>query len=417
MRKANKGAQIKANHNKTPLSNEKSDAATLLKADHRKVELLFQQYETEGDIQRKSAIARQVCQELIVHTKIEEELFYPACREKGVEDEALNEAQVEHDGAKMLIAELMEDRPDDEFYDAKVKVLSDYIKHHVGEEEKSGTGIFAKAQDAGVDMEGLGVRLQARKGELLSQIESLSSRPPKPRALHFRIDRQPQENERMARYDNDRDRDERGRFTSDEDRGYGRGSGNYRERDEQGRFTADDERNGGRSYNARNRDYDDDRGSRGHGGWAGDPEGHSRASREGWDERGGSRSRGYEDQDRGYRGRNAGGGEGRGWYGDPEGHSRASREGWDERGSSRSSSSRDYDDDNRGYRGRNAGGHGGWFGDPEGHSRASREGWDERGSSRSRSRDEDDDRGRGHGGWFGDPRGHAEASREGWRNR
>src|SRR5205814_1875697 len=101
--------------------------------------------------EQKKTLAHQICKELIVHTKLEEEIFYPSCREKDVENDMLDEAQIEHDGAKTLIAELIADEPDDEFYDAKVSVLSEYIKHHVGEEEKPRTGIFAKAQKAGVD--------------------------------------------------------------------------------------------------------------------------------------------------------------------------------------------------------------------------------------------------------------------------
>src|SRR5205807_7942586 len=92
-----------------------------------------------------------------------------ACREKSVEDDLLDEAQVEHDGAKVLIADLLRADPGDAFYDAKVKTLSEYIRHHVAEEEKPRTGIFAKAQKAGVDMSALGEKLQARKMELMAQ--------------------------------------------------------------------------------------------------------------------------------------------------------------------------------------------------------------------------------------------------------
>src|SRR5215475_5449623 len=106
----------------------KKDAIAPLKADHRKVEYLFEKYETARG--RKADIARQICMELTVHTMIEEEIFYPACREAGVESDMMDEANVEHDGAKILIAELEAGSPDDEFYDAKVKVLSEEIKHH-----------------------------------------------------------------------------------------------------------------------------------------------------------------------------------------------------------------------------------------------------------------------------------------------
>lgn len=94
----------------------------------------------------KSELAHKICVELNVHAMLEEEIFYPACREKGVEDAALDAAQVEHDGAKLLIKELTTHSVRSPFYDAKVKVLSDYIKHHVEEEERAGDGIFAKAR-------------------------------------------------------------------------------------------------------------------------------------------------------------------------------------------------------------------------------------------------------------------------------
>ena len=106
------------------------DAVALLKADHRKVEELFASFEAaKGDGQKK-ALAEQICMELTVHTKIEEDIFYPACEGK-VEEDLLKEAYVEHDGAKVLIAEIEAGGPDDDFYDAKVKVLSEMIEHHV----------------------------------------------------------------------------------------------------------------------------------------------------------------------------------------------------------------------------------------------------------------------------------------------
>jgi hypothetical protein len=146
----------------------KKDAIELLKADHRKVEELFGKYEKARS--RKDDIARQICLELTVHTLIEEEIFYPACREAGVESAMLDEAYVEHDGAKQLIAELESGSPEDEFYDAKVTVLSEEIKHHVNEEEKRG-GIFTGARQADLDLDALGEQLQTRKDELVAQIE------------------------------------------------------------------------------------------------------------------------------------------------------------------------------------------------------------------------------------------------------
>lgn len=418
---------------------EKANAIALLKADHRKVNALFRQAKAENAAEKKAQLVREICTELIVHTKLEEEIFYAACREADVEDEMLDEAQVEHDGAKILIAELLQEQPDAPFYDAKVTVLSEYIKHHVGEEENPGSGIFAKARAAKLDMNALGQRLQSRKEELMQEIQDQGLSPPALRALDVDpINRSKQENSTMPRQ-YERDRDEQGRFASeDDDRRGGRGyygRSNERERDEQGRFMSEDD---DQRYSSRGS-------SRGSGrGWYGDPEGHSRASEEGWENRGrgggGYSSRSRDEEDDGYsrssQGSSRGGGERSqgGWFGDPEGHSRASEEGWENRrgGGGYSSRSRDDDDDRYSSRGGSQGssrGSGrGWFGDPEGHSRASEEGWEHRGRGgggySSRSRDEDDDRdqrgssgGRGHGGWFGDPRGHAEASRRGWQNR
>src|SRR5215210_5971116 len=123
------------------------DAIALLKQDHRTVEELFAQFEKASGDGRKQAIAEQICMELSVHATIEEEIFYPACEGK-VEEDLLKEAYVEHDGAKILIAEIEAGGPSDEFYDAKVKVLSEQIEHHVEEEEQRIEGMFAQARKA-----------------------------------------------------------------------------------------------------------------------------------------------------------------------------------------------------------------------------------------------------------------------------
>ena len=149
---------------------KKQDAIALLKADHRKVEGLFSKFERAKDSRRKKALAGEICTELTVHTIIEEEIFYPACKEVAEEDLRL-EAYVEHDGAKVLIAELEGGDPSDEFYDAKVKVLSEQIKHHVKEEEKPGKGLFAQARKGGLDLDALGERMAARKQQLLAAIK------------------------------------------------------------------------------------------------------------------------------------------------------------------------------------------------------------------------------------------------------
>jgi hypothetical protein len=150
---------------------EKLDAIALLKADHRKVEKLFSDFEAARSKSRKLALAQQICTELVVHTTIEEEVFYPACKGH-IEEDTVQEAYVEHDGAKMLIAEILASDPEDPFYDAKVKVLSEQIKHHVHEEEMRSEGMFAQAKAAGLDVDALGQQLAARKKALLAEIKS-----------------------------------------------------------------------------------------------------------------------------------------------------------------------------------------------------------------------------------------------------
>ena len=154
------------------------DAIALLKADHRAVEELFEKFEKASGSERKRKLAEEICLELSVHAQIEEEIFYPACEGK-VEEDLLKESYVEHDGAKVLIAEILAGGPDDEFYDAKVKVLSEEIEHHVQEEEKRMEGLFAQAKKAGLDMDGLGEQLAARKQELTEQFKTSGTPTPK----------------------------------------------------------------------------------------------------------------------------------------------------------------------------------------------------------------------------------------------
>jgi hemerythrin superfamily protein len=147
------------------------DAVALLKDDHRKVEELFAQFEKASGDGRKQKLALEICIELSIHAQIEEEIFYPACEGK-VEEDLLKEAFVEHDGAKMLIAQILAGEPSDEFYDAKVTVLQEQIEHHVEEEEKRLEGLFSQARKAGLDMDGLGAELAARKEELKAEIDA-----------------------------------------------------------------------------------------------------------------------------------------------------------------------------------------------------------------------------------------------------
>lgn len=140
------------------------DAVALLKADHRLVEELFEKFEATNGKVTKAKLAQQICMELTVHQIIEEEIFYPGVKEF-IDEEIYGEAYVEHDGSKVLLAEILEGSPDDEFFDAKVKVLSEMIKHHVKEEEQR-DGMFAQAKRNGADLVALGQAMTARKQEL-----------------------------------------------------------------------------------------------------------------------------------------------------------------------------------------------------------------------------------------------------------
>jgi len=165
------------------MSDTQIDAIALLKADHRKVEELFEKFEKAKDSGRKRALVQQICLELEIHTRIEEEIFYPACIGE-VEADLLDEGLVEHDGAKVLIGEIIKADPSEEFYDAKVKVLSEQIEHHVKEEEKYVEGIFSKARAAGIDMIELGRQMAERKMELEKELKGASLPNPETRTFH-----------------------------------------------------------------------------------------------------------------------------------------------------------------------------------------------------------------------------------------
>lgn len=163
-------------------TNTDTDATHILAQDHRKVEDLFEKYEKASGEARKREIAQQICNELKIHAMIEEEIFYPALRGK-IEDDLLNEAYVEHDGAKVLINEIAEGGPDEEFYDAKVTVLQEQIEHHVKEEEKERDNMFQQARAADVDLDALGEQMLARKEELMAQAQSGSLPPAVPSTM------------------------------------------------------------------------------------------------------------------------------------------------------------------------------------------------------------------------------------------
>jgi hemerythrin superfamily protein len=161
-------------------SYDEMDAIAMLKADHRKVEELFEKFESTNGKATKQRLAGQICLELKVHTVIEEEIFYPACRGK-IEDELVDEAYVEHDAAKLLINEIEAGGPDEAFYDAKVKVLSEMIEHHVDEEEKRSEGMFSQARAAGLDMDELADQMRRRKRSAMEEFQA--GRPAETRTL------------------------------------------------------------------------------------------------------------------------------------------------------------------------------------------------------------------------------------------
>lgn len=147
------------------IPSNKIDAIELLTQDHANVQALFKQYEALSDRSRasKKKVATQICLELTRHATAEEEIFYPAVRAATGDEALVDEATVEHASAKDLIAQILAMNPDEDFYDAKVKVLSEQIEHHVGEEEGE---MFPKARKAKLDLMELGIAIEARKAEV-----------------------------------------------------------------------------------------------------------------------------------------------------------------------------------------------------------------------------------------------------------
>lgn len=158
--------------NETP-----TDAIELLKADHRKVEDLFEEFENAKTGGQKSRLVKEICNELKIHTQIEEEIFYPAILPK-IDEATVDEGYVEHDGAKILINDLLKSEPTDRFYDEKVKVLSEDIRHHVQEEERWLKGMFAQSRRTDLNMDELGAALLARREELLKKVNTKAGLPP-----------------------------------------------------------------------------------------------------------------------------------------------------------------------------------------------------------------------------------------------
>jgi len=157
---------------RTRAKSGKDDAIKLLKADHKDVSELLEKYEN-GRLSkdRKMAVAKEICLALTVHAQIEEEIFYPAAREASIRDgeDLLDEAEVEHGSIKELVAAIENGSPErDELFDARVKVLGEYVKHHVKEEENE---LFPKARKSDMDLEDVGTRLAARKEELMRELK------------------------------------------------------------------------------------------------------------------------------------------------------------------------------------------------------------------------------------------------------
>jgi hemerythrin superfamily protein len=152
----------------TPRKKPSNDAISLLKADHRQVEAWFAEFDGARSPSKKQQLASRICGALIVHTTIEEEIFYPAFLEATGDKDIHHEAVVEHAGAKNLISEIQRMSPEDDYFDAKVTVLSEMIKHHVKEEERS-SGMFAEAKKSELDLAVLGEQLLKRKRELQSR--------------------------------------------------------------------------------------------------------------------------------------------------------------------------------------------------------------------------------------------------------
>ena len=143
------------------------DAIALLTAQHKEVAGWFEDFEDAEGSARKSALVAKICLALKVHTRIEEEIFYPAARAATKDDDLLDEAIVEHAGAKDLIAQLEAMKPGDDLYDAKVKVLGEQIEHHVEEEE---TELFPEAKQSKMDLVALGAQMAARNAVLMSEL-------------------------------------------------------------------------------------------------------------------------------------------------------------------------------------------------------------------------------------------------------
>jgi hemerythrin superfamily protein len=151
-------------------ANRKSppDAIALLKADHKQVKTWFEDFEKSRSENTKQRLATDICRALTIHTEIEEEIFYPAFLAATKDKNMHHEAVIEHDGAKKLIADIEKSTPADDYFDTKVHVLSEMIKHHVKEEEQP-KGMFSEAKQSKMDLKALGAQMFERKIELMGE--------------------------------------------------------------------------------------------------------------------------------------------------------------------------------------------------------------------------------------------------------
>jgi hemerythrin superfamily protein len=159
--KAKSGAR--ASRKTTRTAAKSDDAIKILKNDHKEVRSWFDEFEKTDDDNKKEQLARNICKALSLHAQIEEEIFYAAARAADVDDDLLDEAEIEHESAKHLIEQIVQMRPKDPLFDAKVTVLGEYVKHHVEEEEKR---LFAACREREMDLKALGLQLAERKAEL-----------------------------------------------------------------------------------------------------------------------------------------------------------------------------------------------------------------------------------------------------------
>jgi hypothetical protein len=459
------------------------NSADLLKAQHLELQtILAKRLEAKPD---RDAIVKEFAAAWLPHVAVEQDVLVPALKNAGIDEDKLAAVAIHKDIINWLLADLLSGESR-EFGQAKLEALAKQFNAHVEGADAEDHGLFAFVSSAEAINPGLNAQMKERYDRLKNRFadmdesigEAIAMLAPRRLSVPSSSQRNRREYE-MSRYSNDRDRDEQGRFMSNDERGYSRGGSDRdehgrfmseggarrsmgRERDDEGRFTSDvgysrgrfqgddqhygprslgsmghdrndegrftsdngssrrrfqgdDQHYGPRSLGSMGRDHDDQ------GRFISEGESRSRGRYDDDDDRYSRRSMGQDRYDR-YRGSSEGR-ENSGWYGDSEGHSEASRRGWDNPRHGES----------------------GWYGDSEGHSEASRRGWEGRGGggspryeersqrydemqSRSRSRYDDDrdyrrgdDYDRGNGGrgqgWSGDPEGHSEASRRGWQNR